>query len=113
LQLPELYKAYINERECAEVLEHPHGFAIYKRVNADTAYLQDVFVEPEWRRTALGKKLLNDVVNICKKSNISTLLTSTDISAAGAEQSALAILHCGFKLSHLQENMIWYKMEIK
>jgi ribosomal protein S18 acetylase RimI-like enzyme len=108
-----LYADYLQERENAHILENENGFCIYKYLSPTTAYLQDIYVKPEWRKTAIGKKMLEDVVKICKKSNISALLASTDISANNPEVSALAILKSGFKFHKLEENMIWYVMEIK
>lgn len=112
MQYLDMFEAYVKERENGELLRHPHGFAIYLDIDQDTAYLQDVYVQPEHRTIGVGRELLGMAVQKAKKSNKNTLLTSTDISTHGVEVSMLSILASGFKVKNLEQNMIWYSMEL-
>lgn len=107
----ELFEAYIQEREQGMLLRHAQGFAIL-RLQKDVVYLQDVYVHPEHRQTGVATQLLLQAIDIAKKSNKKALITSTDVSTANPEQSIQAILSRGFKVLKLEENLIWYVMEI-
>lgn len=100
------------ERENGLLLKHEHGFAIYKPLEGNMAYLQDIYVHPEYRQSGVGKELLQQAINIAKKSNKKALLGSTDTAANGATESALAILKSGFKILKTEGTLIWYILEI-
>lgn len=89
-----------------------HGFAIYKDVDKDFGYLQDMYVLPDKRQQGEGWKLLDKVVDIAKKSNKKALLTTTDTASNGATDSARIILRAGFKILKLENTLIWYILEI-
>lgn len=108
-----MFEAYVKEREGAVLIKHEHGFGLYKDVTVDTGYLQDVFVQPEYRLQGVAKQILQQTLDLAKKSNKKALLSSTDTTANGATESALAILHCGFRILKLDGNVIWYIMEIQ
>lgn len=107
-----MFEAYVNEREGALLLKHEHGFGIYKDLEGPYAYLQDVYVVPEHRQRGVGRSIVGMALQQAKKSNKTTLLTTTDISTAGATQSAISILKVGFNFFKLEETLIWYSMEI-
>jgi GNAT superfamily N-acetyltransferase len=108
-----MFAEYVLEREGGILLKHKHGFAIYKDFNATLGYLQDVYVLPDFRQTGVGQELLQQAIDIAKKSNKIALLTSTDTLANGATESALAILKSGFKVLKTDNSLIWYIMEFK
>lgn len=107
----DLFEAYIAEREGAKLAVVEGGFAIYKHLDG-LVYLQDIYVMPELRKSGVGSKLLKVVENYAKSANINILVGSTDTSAANATISALATLHSGFKISHIDGPVIWYRKEI-
>lgn len=107
----DMFAEYVREREGGIVLKHRHGFAIYKE-QGDLGYLQDVYVLPDYRQTGVGRELVQEAINIAKKSNKKALLTTTDTSANGATESALAILKTGFKILRNEDTVIWYVLEI-
>jgi GNAT superfamily N-acetyltransferase len=107
-----MFASYVLEREAGHLLKHTHGFAIYKDYNEALGYLQDVYVLPDYRQTGVGQELLQQAIDIAKKSNKKALLTSTDTAANGATESALAILKTGFKILKTEDTMIWYILEI-
>jgi GNAT superfamily N-acetyltransferase len=107
-----LFEQYLLERENAELITHEHGFGIYKELDADIAYLQDVFVEPAYRRQGVGRSIVLEAVKKAKNTNKSTLVTSTDTASNNPTESALSILKVGFKLLKLENTVIWYSMRI-
>lgn len=107
----DLFAEYVLEREGGILLKHTHGFAIYKDYSPQLGYLQDVYVVPDFRQTGIGQELLQQAIDIAKKSNKIALLTSTDTAANGATESAIAILKSGFKILKLDNTVIWYIME--
>jgi ribosomal protein S18 acetylase RimI-like enzyme len=107
----DLFAAYVEEREGATLLRHAHGFGIYKPLG-DFGYLQDVYVLPEYRQRGVGRDIVAKGLELCRKSNKKALLTTTDATANGASESALAILRSGFKIYKVETNAIWYIMEL-
>lgn len=94
------------------MIESAFGFATWRSIDEHTAYLEDIYVAPNFRRGGAGTELLRMVEQAAKQSNKSILLGSTDISAANPEQSMLAILRTGFKVRSLDGNQIWFQKEI-
>lgn len=109
----DMFAAYLEEREGATLLRHTCGFGVYKNLLLHAGYLQDIWVKPEFRKKGVGREILAMAVAEAKKSNKTTLLGSTDVTANNATESAKAILSCGFQILKVEGNMIWYFMEIK
>lgn len=112
MQLPNLYIDYLKERQNAEVLEHEHGLFVYTFLGDGKLYLQDMYVEPEHRRTGVSHILFARLLKIAKEKEITTIIGSTDIQANNAEAGLLAALSVGFKITGIDKNMIWYSKEI-
>lgn len=108
----DLFKAYIQERERAQLLKHEHGFAIYRDEGA-YIYLQDVFVLPTHRQQGIASSLAAEVFELAKKSKKSALITSVDTATVGATQSATAILKFGFQILKTDGSMIWFQIPIE
>jgi GNAT superfamily N-acetyltransferase len=108
-----MFESYIAEREGATLLKEEHGFGIYKSYSNEWGYLQDVYVLPEHRKAGVGKQIVARAVQLAKKSNKKALITTTDARANGATTSAISILKAGFEILKVEENAIWYIMEIK
>lgn len=108
-----MFEAYLAEREGAILLRHTYGFGVYKNLNFDTGYLQDIWVKPEFRKKGVGREILALAIAEAKKSNKKTLLGSTDTTANNSTESALAVLRSGFQILKVDGNIIWFIMEIK
>lgn len=103
-----LYADYLKERQGIETVEHEFGFATYKRIDAETVYLQDIFVVKEHRRNGVASELSAKIAEIAKASGAKKLIGSVDITAHGVTESMKAILGDGFRFSHAQGNGIYF-----
>ena len=107
-----LYSQYIVEREGLGIVEFDHGFATYIQVDADTFYLQDIFVEKEHRKSGLAKELSKQVALIAKEAGAKKLTGSVCLIAKGVTVSMKAILGDGFEYSHANGNTLYFAKEI-
>lgn len=113
LPLLNLQKMYMQEREALCFVEDYGGFLAYKVLNPTTWYIQDIYVLPEHREKKLASELFRQCVQLAKKSNISTLLGSVDLSAPAPERSMKAVLSVGFVPFNIENNsLIWFKLEV-
>jgi predicted GNAT family acetyltransferase len=103
-----LYAKYIQEREGKSILELEHGYATYYYVNEDTVYIEDIFVEKEYRKTGLGKKLGDLIVKGAKSKGCTQLLGSVDVRANGATDSSKFLFSYGMQLHSTNGNMIYF-----
>lgn len=108
---PSLYAQYIKEREGLNVVETEHGFASYE-LDKDFAYIVDIYVLPQHRKSGLASELADKVQEIAKRHNVRILLGSIDPKASGADVSEKALLGYGFKKSHETDALVFYKKEI-
>ena len=108
----ELYAQYIKERENMSLVHVEHGFATYKKIDADTYYLVDIFVEKGFRRNGIASSLSESVKQIALNDGAKRLLGSVDITSNGVTESMQAILSDGFRYSHSAGNGIFFLKEI-
>jgi GNAT superfamily N-acetyltransferase len=102
------YFDYLREREGVEVLKTEHAFALYKVVpEHKTVYLQDVFVEPDFRKLGIGRSIVGQMESLCKELGFLAVITSVDCNANGCTDSLKAILKTGFELSHCDGSTIF------
>lgn len=107
-----LYAQYIKEREDREIIVLGHAFATYKKLNPETYYLIDMFVERAYRRTNLAWDLNNIICDIAKKDGASNIITSICTDAAGVTVSMAVILAGGFKFSSASGNMLYFVKDL-
>lgn len=103
-----MYADYFKERQGVMTIEHENGFATYQKIDAETYYLTDIFVKPEFRRDGLAKKLSAEVGEIAKADGAKKLMGSVDITSRGITTSMKAILGDGFSFSHASGNGIYF-----
>jgi GNAT superfamily N-acetyltransferase len=106
-----LYAQYMRERENAEVLEYPWGFAIYK-VAPDHVYLQDIYVVPQERDNNRGQDLMEEVAAIARSKGIKTMFGSIVPSAKGSARMEHVMLHLGFELDSAASDIIYYRKKL-
>jgi len=106
-----MYKAYLKERENSELLELEHGFAVVRQM-PDCLYLQDIYVEPEWRKQGYGRHILGVVEETALKLGYKKVLGSCSPPAAGSTGSLKAILACGFELMSCEKDIIYLVKEL-
>lgn len=106
-----LYAHYMKEREGAEVLEKPWGFATYK-VSTDHIYLVDLYIIPSERKSGKGQELELEVANIGRTLGLKTMYGSISPSTAGAADMERIMLHLGYRLDSCGPDIIYYKKSI-
>jgi GNAT superfamily N-acetyltransferase len=107
-----LYANYLSEREGVSVLEIEHGFAVYQKLNNDSYYLRDIYVEPEYRSQGLATKLSDMVAEIARKDGASRLIGSVDVTKRGVTVSMKAILADGFEFVEMNGNGIYFAKKL-
>ena len=107
-----MYVEYLKEREGAEVLELPEGFAVIKQL-PDCLYLQDIYVKPEFRKTGIGRSMLEVVEQSAKNLGYSKVLGSCSPLASGSTGSLKAMLACGFELSSCEKDLIFLVKKVQ
>lgn len=108
-----LYAKYIKEREDINTIEIDHAFATYKKINDDTIYLIDIFVENGFRRDGLATKLSSMIEEVARKEGATKILGSVDLSKNGVTESMKAILSNGFKFSSASGNGLYFIKDIE
>lgn len=69
----ELYKDYVKEvMNGRDIVYNDKGFLTYN-INKDNIYLADFYVKPEFRKSHVGKELLDQVEKIAKEKNLDYL----------------------------------------
>lgn len=106
-----MYLEYLKERENVNSVINDTGFATYS-ILEDSIYLQDVYVIPKYRKNGAAKKLLLQIIDICKKHNKKGIYTSVDPKANEAHKSLEIIISQGFKLSHIENSMIYFYLGV-
>lgn len=101
MQIYEQYLAYQFEREQITVIEHAHGFALVKPLNAEELYLQDFFTDPEHRSRLTTKQLFTKVEEYARSKSYVYLLTTHDIRTEHVELGLMNALRFGFTILRL------------
>ena len=103
-----LYGRYIAEREDFSIIETDQGFATFKVV-ANTIYLRDLFVLPEFRRSKVASELCDQVCRVGRNLDCATLVGSLDPKALNANESLSAIMSYGMKLKGQQGSLLYFE----
>ena len=103
-----LYAQYISERENKNLVQVAHGFATYQKIDAESYYIVDIFVEKGFRKNGIASELSEAVRKIAINDGASKLFGSVDIGTNGVTESMAAIIANGFKYSHSNGNMIYF-----
>jgi GNAT superfamily N-acetyltransferase len=102
------YLEYITEREGLSYINCKEGLAIYKKINKDTVYLQDIFVNPEYRKQGVATMIADKVADIAKENGCTYMLGSVCADANGATASLKVLLAYGFELKSVSGNMVYF-----
>lgn len=106
------YARYIEERTNARIIENEYGFVRFSFL--DTAvYIEDIFIEKEYRQTDKASKLANEVAQIARDSGYKTMIGSVCTDAKGADISVKVLYGYGMTLHSATNNMIYFKKNIE
>lgn len=106
-----LYAQYISEREGKHILEHAQGFATYMFMEKG-CYIEDIFVQKEYRKTGVAAHLADQIVEIAKEKGYTKLFGSVVPSANNSTESLEVLLAYGFRLDNTSNNFILMVKEI-
>lgn len=106
-----LYGKYIKERLGREIIETEHAFITFYQYE-DGYYVENVYVDPDYRKTGIASSLVDEVAEIAINAGYKKLYVSVVPSANGSNDSMRAILAYGFKLNSSANNFILLKKEL-
>lgn len=106
-----LFAKYKKEREGKETLEREHGFATYF-FHEDFCYLEDIFVDINFRQEGLAARMADDVCAIAKAKGYSKLMGSVNTRTNNVTTSIKVLLAYGMRFHDVQDHMIFFVKEI-
>jgi len=106
-----LYADYINERGVFNIIENEDGFAVYT-LYKDSVHLDDIYVKPESRLSARGRRIGDAVAEAAKATGLKTMTCCVVLAAKNASESLKAALAYGFRLLRSDERQIYLIKEI-
>lgn len=110
--MSELFLKYKKEREGIEYINVEGAFITYKLL-PDYCYIEDVFCEPNLRKSGLSHELSKQVEKIAKEKGYKAMLGSVDVSMTNPEQSLRACFNDGYKILNLQGSVVWLRKELQ
>lgn len=111
--LPEMsmYCDYLKEVYGKNVTEN-HNSVIVWTMNAETLYIEDMYIKPEFRACGLGKDLMQAMIHIAKGNGCTKLLTSITMLNKYRDLNMQIFLKQGFSISSLGAGIIYLVKEI-
>lgn len=106
-----LYADYLKERSNREIIEDDKGFATFY-INGDTAYIEDIFVKKEYRKSGAASNYADQIVVIAKERQCKKLYGTVIPSANNSTISLKVLLGYGFELDNCLNNIIVLKKDI-
>ena len=106
-----LYAQYVKERGGKELIETEHSFATYY-ILEQGCYIEDVFVQPEYRSTGIARETVDWIARIAKQAGCTKMYCTVCPSALNSTDSLKAVLAVGFMLSSVQPNLIVFKKDL-
>jgi len=105
-----LYAKYLLEREGIHTLETSYGFVTYQCLEDQTVYIMDLYVLPEYRQHTPAQELADAVVELTQAKIV---LGSISPDSKNAHQSLVRLLAYGMTLWKIENNLIFFKKEVK
>lgn len=81
-----------------ETIETEKGFIVFNVYEDKSAYIHQLYVKPEFRKKGSGHELEMEIV---KKYKVTKLACYVDCTSDNPEQSLLAILNVGYKITNI------------
>jgi GNAT superfamily N-acetyltransferase len=88
-----LWAKYLSERDKKEVLEAEHGFAVFSFLEGNICYLEELFVDRDFRLKGLSVQLAQEVEKIALERGATLLVGSVRIvnDAKASRESARVV----------------------
>jgi GNAT superfamily N-acetyltransferase len=103
--------AYFEEREGFSCVQMDEGFAVY-RVDGDTCYLRDIWVERDYRKKGIATDLADRVAALARTLGCRYMTGSVDLSLPSATQSIKVLLAYGMIVTGAVGNGLYFKKEL-
>jgi GNAT superfamily N-acetyltransferase len=81
-------------------------------MNAETLYLEDLYIHPDLRDKGQGTMLFESIIAIAKSNGCSKLLTSITLTNKYRDKNMQIFLHKGFSITSVGQNIIYLVKEI-
>jgi GNAT superfamily N-acetyltransferase len=106
-----LWANYNKERLGWDSIEESLGAVLYS-IRPPTATIEDIYVEPEARRSNLALSLANRVQKIAREAGCTELLTQVWVGAVGSERAVRVNIAYGFKMISADGGRILFRKEL-
>lgn len=106
-----LYANYARERLRNEFVVEPWGFIQYA-INLPLCWINEIYVEPEFRRSKKASELADRVAQIALNAGCDTLAAQVWTEALNASDSAQTILRYGFKITSATNGVILFEKKL-
>lgn len=107
-----LYAQYLKEHHGDDIVVSEHGFATYRYLGADTVYIVDIFILPEFRKTGEAAAIADQIIEIAKTKGCTKLLGTVVPAAKNSTDSVNVLLRYGMSLSHIDGGLVVFRKEI-
>ncbi len=108
-----LYADYLKEKSTDQIYEIDEGFATYRFLNDyRSVYIIDIYVRPEFRKSGIGKKIVDEIVYISKAHGCVELLGTIAPEMPGSTNSMKMQLAIGMKLHSVVGGAIILRKDI-
>lgn len=107
-----MYSNYIREKTTDQIIETDKGFATYRYVDEKTVYIIDIYVLPDFRKSAVASTIADSIVEEAKKKGCNKLLGSVVPSNKNSTDSMRVLLSYGMTLESSSNDFILFKREI-
>lgn len=107
-----MYRKYIAERTDKSMIETDKGFIIYSFPDSNTVYIEDIYTEPDYRKSHVASELADQVISIAKTKGCTKVLGSVVPSAKNSTTSLKVLLAYGMELNSSSNNFILFSREI-
>ena len=108
-----MYAAYVKEKEGLETLANDVGFAYYKVSSIAKIFdVSDFYIKPEFRNGLKSVKLFNELVKLAKEKGCDKITCCVVTYHQNPEASMYAVLRVGYKISHINDGIIYFYKNI-
>lgn len=100
------FAKYLEETSHKRMFEIEEGFFIYQ-VNGKELYVQEVYVDPEFRRLGIASLLDQKAIEIAKENGCEYIKGSVITSSPKATESMKFQLSLGYKIAYSDRDIIY------
>jgi hypothetical protein len=107
-----MYADYIRENTFGDVIETDQGFASFVFPDAESCYIKDIYVKPEYRMTHKASDISAIIEGLAKERGCKKLLGSVVPSAKNSTRSLKVLLAYGFTLQSSSNDFILFQKDL-